>query len=136
MELAIHSYLFLSFSYYLLSFISVFHLRHSRDGADSPIFILSLSFFLYSLSLFIRYNYNRIACILYGKIYRNLTISWQIWNWFPFKFEIFLAIIISIYETNMCVFTSLFTYHFVLIKMTIKSRQEKIKIKNALATSI
>ena len=40
-----------SFSIYSLSFLSMFHLRHSRDGADFHIFILSLSFSNDSLSL-------------------------------------------------------------------------------------
>ena len=42
---------YLSFFNYFLSFLYEFHLRHSGDGADFNIFILSLSFFYYSLSL-------------------------------------------------------------------------------------
>ena len=37
--------------YYLLSFLLVFHLRHSEDGAEFNIFILSLSFSYRLLSL-------------------------------------------------------------------------------------
>ena len=43
MGLVVKSYLSLSFSKYLLSFLCEFHLRHSEDGADFNIFILSLS---------------------------------------------------------------------------------------------
>ena len=43
----------LSFLYHLLSFLFVFHLRHSEDGADYSIFTLSLSFTYYLLSLFL-----------------------------------------------------------------------------------
>lgn len=43
----------LSFFYYILSFLYVFHLRHSEDGAGFWIFVLYLSFFYYLLSLFI-----------------------------------------------------------------------------------
>ena len=42
--------LYPSFSNYYLSFLFVFHLRHSEDDADFNIFILSLSF-SHSLSL-------------------------------------------------------------------------------------
>ena len=51
MALVVMSYLSPSFSKYLLSFLREFHLRHSEDGANFNIFILSLSFSFYLLSL-------------------------------------------------------------------------------------
>ena len=51
MVLIQNSNISLSFSNYFLSFLYVFHLRHSRDGADSLIFTISLSFSRYLLSL-------------------------------------------------------------------------------------
>ena len=58
MALVENSYISLSFFLYFLSFIFEFHLRHSEDGADFHIFILSLSFshYLLSLSYFINSN--------------------------------------------------------------------------------
>ena len=51
MALRVSFYAISIFFYYLLSFLLVFHLRHSEDGADFNIFILSLSFSYYLLSL-------------------------------------------------------------------------------------
>lgn len=66
----------LSSSYYFLSFLSTFHLRHSEDGTDSTIFILSLSFFYYLLSSFIFALQNLINAHKKRLKYRKI-VSWQ-----------------------------------------------------------
>lgn len=127
----------------------MFHFRHSKDGVDCN-FILSLFLFHYLLSLTIfalekisnkilltnisfsyfhnlvltnllfKITWNTIYIILYyikcvyiliGKIniLKNLTILWKIWN---NSFRIFFQ----------------YCYSF---RLTIKNRQEEIKIRNA-----
>ena len=51
MALDVNSYCLYLFLIIFYPYLLEFHLRHSEDGADSVIFILSLSFSHYTLSL-------------------------------------------------------------------------------------
>ena len=70
----VNSFVSLSFFYYFLSFLFVFHLRHSEDGAEFNIFILSLSFSYYNFLCLIYTDNGRIDIWRHlSKIFRNLN---------------------------------------------------------------